>query len=374
LGCAYLKLGKFDEAINCLAKSLEIALNIGDKLGEINLYRSLGNACKLLDKHHEAIEYYKKSLNIAIEIGKKEAEGHTNASLGGVFLLIDKFDEAFEYCEKSLNIAKELGDKTIEALAYRNLGLVYRTLSTVHYKNYDKERCENTKEQSIYSLKEAVRCWEWLFIHLIDRDDFKISIVDTFINTYKLLTIALIENKQIEEALLVCDRGRARALGDLLVSKYGITKENASRSIQMEYVDVETVLLQNKFCIIQFSFDAELVVWVLAHQKQLLLFKCGNQLLTSITETLLQSENGEEIDMELIFLKCVNKAYDTMKVSQPVTCENRSLELLENVEVDDPDAEMEASSVSSVENNITPVEETPSDSQQDACRSTRDTV
>jgi hypothetical protein len=119
----------------------------------------------------------------------------------------------------------------------------------------------------------------------------------------------LIRNKQIEEALLVCDRGRARALGDLLFSKYGINNENAPRVKPLEYTDIEMVLLTKNYSILSFAFNKSVVVWILAPQKPLVFIKCENQLSNSE----MKSEEGEEKDMELFCSKIINNAYDTDK-------------------------------------------------------------
>jgi CHAT domain-containing protein len=221
----------------------------------------------------------------------------------------------------------------------------------------DKEICQKTLHESAHFLKEAIRCWDWLFDHLQpEQDNFKISIADTFITTYKLLTTVLIKTRQTEEALLVCDRGRARALGDILVSKYRITKGNAYTA-PLEYrADNEIISPNCNFCILFFALlnQKGLCVWVSTHRNPLFFIVCENECFNNPMQTLL-------------FNNCVvNDAYDKMKIGKAVRCENRSLELLkmpQQVENDNQDT-VDESALFSAERNIHEVKDNRGESKQ----------
>jgi tetratricopeptide (TPR) repeat protein len=77
----------------------------------------------------EAIEYHEKSLNIAIEIGDKKGEGNSYTNLGDVYKSLSKYHESIKYEEKGLRIAIEMGDKEVEGSAYIILANAYSILA-----------------------------------------------------------------------------------------------------------------------------------------------------------------------------------------------------------------------------------------------------
>jgi CHAT domain-containing protein/tetratricopeptide (TPR) repeat protein len=361
LGNTNLELGKTHEAVKYYMKSLNVAIETGDKKGEGTTYMNLGNAYLSIDEYQEAIKYYEKSLNVAKEICNKKGEGLTYTNLGNVYFFLDKYHEAIKYCEKGLHIAIEIGDKHNEARANYSLGFFYHDLSMNEKSVQHEKSCQQTKQQSIECLVESLRCWDWMFEHLPEQDDFKISIVDTFIITYKRLATVLIETQQIEEALLVCDRGRARALGDLLTAKYGITKENTCGSTQLEFTDITAVSSNCNVCIVFFALlvNKGLGIWVAIHEKPLIFMECKDEGLNHSIQVL-GFKKVHKKNNDLPFIKEVNDAYYKMKVRQAVRCENRSLELPHNSQqqiFSDDQNTAENSLLPSAEINIPAVED-----------------
>ena len=328
LGVAYKSLGKYNKAIEYYEKSLHIAIDIGDKQGEGNAYCSLGNAYMSLGKYQKAIEYHEKYLHIAIDIGDKQGEGNAYCNLGNAYQSIGKYQKAIEYYEKSLHIAIDLGCKEEEGRSQHNLGSAHYELSMDYKDTHDTKYQECIEESRVY-LEEALRCREWVFDNLKDRDDFKISILDKYIITYKLLSTVLIETQQIEEALLVSDRGRARALGDVLISKYNMAQDLKCDPLQ--YDDVKALLSNCSFDILFYASTLKgpnwnLCIWVLTQQK------------AHFTE----SDSPDQVqDIEVFVNDVVDAAFDKMKVREARHCaENRSLEFIENSNEKDESADM----------------------------------
>ncbi|XP_044164251.1 tetratricopeptide repeat protein 28-like, partial [Acropora millepora] len=128
LGNAYHALSEFQKAIECYEKHLEIAIEVGDRVGEGGAYGGLGNAYLLLGDFRKAIEYYEKDLEIAIEVSDRVGEGRAYCGLGHAYQSLCDFRRAFEYHEKHLHIAIEVGRRVSEGKAYGNLGNVYHSL------------------------------------------------------------------------------------------------------------------------------------------------------------------------------------------------------------------------------------------------------
>lgn len=93
-------------------------------------------------------------------------------------------------------------------------------------------------------FEKSVQCYNELFDSLKDEDEFKVSIFDQFIQVYKALSDLHIKTKQTNEALLVCERGRGRALEELLAKKYSVasTITETTTSLQLNLDDFQTAL------------------------------------------------------------------------------------------------------------------------------------
>ena len=271
-------------------------------------YGNLGTVYRKVGKCDEAIKYHEKGLSIAIEIGDKDGEGTAYANLGTVYSNIGKYDESIKYQEKQLSIAIEIGDKQGAATALHNLSSCYRDLTSYHEDDVDTgNRHENMNKSANY-LQEALQCWEWIFDHLEGQDKFKISIFDTFIVSYQELMQVQIYLKQVEEALLVSERGRARALGDVLDPKCSLNQGFVCRSNLMTYDDIEAHLRSSKCSIIFFALYNDYVIqWSLRHKKLLSFHQSHEECLA----------------------KLVDAAFDEMQVKVPVNSEDRSLDSLE---------------------------------------------
>ncbi|KXJ05217.1 Tetratricopeptide repeat protein 28, partial [Exaiptasia diaphana] len=233
LGSALKLLGEYDKAIEYYEKSLSIAIAIDDKRGEGNSYGELGSAYSSIGEYHKAVDYYEKSLRIAKKIGNRDGEGSNYVKLGNANLSLGECLKGIEYYEKGLSIAEEIGDRYGEGNAYVNLGIAYRSLGeylkaigcyeksltiakeigdrygeaeTYHNIGFlyqDELSAIKDLGKSKEHLKKSLQCFEELFGDLKDKDQFKVSIADTFIRTYKLLSRVYINTGQIEEALLL---------------------------------------------------------------------------------------------------------------------------------------------------------------------------
>ncbi|XP_044170336.1 tetratricopeptide repeat protein 28-like, partial [Acropora millepora] len=128
LGTVYQSLGDFRKAIEYHEKHLEIAIEVGGRVGEGNAYGNLGNAYRSLGDFRKAIECHEKHLEIAKEVSDPVGEGSAYGGLGNVFQSLGDFRKAIEYHEKHVEIAKEISDRVGEGKAYGNLGNAYHSL------------------------------------------------------------------------------------------------------------------------------------------------------------------------------------------------------------------------------------------------------
>ena len=202
LGICYSRLGQYRTAIEHCEMHLKIAKEIGDKAGEGSAIGNLGICYRRLGQYQKAIEHYEMHLKIAKETGDKAGEGLAIGNLGNCYHGLGQYQKAVEYHQLALTVAKKVGDIKREALVLRNLGAGLEKLRLFE----KSEKC----------YRESVDSFEELFQNAPIRDRFKVSILDTFISTYRsLVGILLLQGKHME-GLVIADRVRSKALLELL--------------------------------------------------------------------------------------------------------------------------------------------------------------
>ncbi|KAK3739506.1 hypothetical protein QZH41_005058 [Actinostola sp. cb2023] len=257
LGEVYYYLNQLTESEEMLMKALARYKAIGSKRGEGNMYRTLGCIYRSQGDYNKAMEFLKRSLKISEEMKDPLARISAVGGIGDIHLSRKEFQKAIDYYEKGHTIAVDIKDKRNEATCYSKLGTAYtQWWVDCRLKRNDKVLEEKYLLKSIEFYKECLRCYEWLYNN-IRNDEFKISIFDdTFIRTYRTLTLSLIQrNDWVTEALLVSERGRARALEDLLFTKYSINQDNTSRNDPISYNAVEQ--MASRLCIVFYMLDAD---------------------------------------------------------------------------------------------------------------------
>ena len=247
LGNAYSSLGQYERAIDFAKQSLALKQETADVLGEINALGNLGNAYSSLGQYERAINFYEQSLALALEIGNRNGEANSLMGLGNAFSYLGEDEKALELFDRSLAIYQEIGNRNGEANSLHNLGATYRSL-----KQY--ERARELYQQSLvitrevgdlegeatslgnlgiayFFLEQYEQATEAFFASIeiyesLRDEDFpdadKIALFDIQTSPYNFLQRSLVTQGQIEQALEISERGRARAFVSLLAQKRGL--------------------------------------------------------------------------------------------------------------------------------------------------------
>ncbi len=125
MGSGYWYLGNYPEAIKHGRRSLAIAREINDRVGEETALGDLGYAYYALSDYPQALTYHQLRLNIAREIGSRDGEGTALAGLGMVYAALGNFSEAIKCQQESLTITREIGNRNGEGNALGCLGNIY---------------------------------------------------------------------------------------------------------------------------------------------------------------------------------------------------------------------------------------------------------
>ncbi|MBD2203458.1 CHAT domain-containing protein [Calothrix sp. FACHB-1219] len=261
LGNAYRALGDYTKAIDYQQQSLAIAREIKDRNGEGKSLGNLGNAYYALGDYTKAIDYQQQSLAIALEIKDRNGEGNALGNLGNAYHALGDYTKAIDYLQQTLAIAREIKDRLGEWLSLNNLGLAYQ-------KSGKLPEAEKILLAGIEVLK-SIRG------DLGNNDAYKISIFEQQARTYRLLQLVLIAQNKINDALLISEQGRSRALVDLLNSR--LSGKNALTNVEPTLSLLQQIAKQQKATLVEYSIitddvkvqgkqetkESELYIWVI---------------------------------------------------------------------------------------------------------------
>ena len=318
LAYAHCSLRQLEKAIEFCEQALGIAKDTGSKNLETKANQGLGRFHLLLDNVEKAFEFLKQSLKIAKETGHKVLQGVAYAELGDFYASRD-FEKAFEFLQYAVSIGKETGSKGLERFAYKLLGIVFLKFPD------DFSRAEDYFKSSIKLLEEVRDL-------LQDNDEWKISFRDRHSVYTNLWCLQLRQGKTME-AFFTAERGRAQALTDLMKSRYSVELTELtqlSSEEQMERIPCISTHISSPTIFIA-VFPEDLVhFWLLLKDQQWQFVE-------------------KETNQPLVCL--IDKAYKQLKVGKPVRCEDRSLDGIEDEEIE------ESSDRSTNEEESTPPQE-----------------
>jgi CHAT domain-containing protein/tetratricopeptide (TPR) repeat protein len=200
LGNAHQSLGDHPKAIEHHTAALAISREIGDRQGEGSYLGNLGGAHQSLGDSPKAIEHHTAALAIAREIGDRRGEGIYLGGLGGAHQLLGDSPKAIECHTAALAIAWEIGNRRGEGGDLNNLGVAHMSLGEL---GAARDR-----------YRDAVAVFDGLRRELADGQ--RVTIFAEHAKAYRGLVAALVALGEHSEALLVAERGRSRALADLL--------------------------------------------------------------------------------------------------------------------------------------------------------------
>jgi CHAT domain-containing protein/uncharacterized protein HemY len=260
LGTAYNSLGQYQKAIEFYQQSLTISREIGDRYVEVNTLLNLGSDYNSLGQYQKAIDFYQQSLTISREIGNRREEGLSLNNLGTAYASLGQYEKAIEFFQQSLTISRDIGDRNREGISLNNLGAAWFKFGNLP----EAEKHLFASLEVLESLRQDIK------------DDLnKVSLSETQRNTYTILQEVLIAQNKINQALEVSERGRGRALAELLAKR--ITADSSQFSSVVSLAQLQQIAQQQKATIVEYSRvgddffvegkqqsnESELYIWVI---------------------------------------------------------------------------------------------------------------
>lgn len=206
LAVAYLDNGKIAEFNKIFAEASSLLASLNDKKGQAILAYNLGQSKLFSGKPVEAVADYQSALSLIRGAGDKSLEGQVLRGEGLAYLLSAHPDKAIDSYNKAIALA-DAGNKEARWDCHLGLGKAYRALGQ--------------NDAALASLRKAADMAEQERSQL-SRDTFKTFNLDLRQDCFYELVDLLIQQGQVEEALEIAERSRARAFTDLLAARQGV--------------------------------------------------------------------------------------------------------------------------------------------------------
>ncbi len=248
LGNAYYHLGDYEKAIDYHQQSIPIARTITDLMGEAASVTNLGNAYYELGDYSRAIDYHQQSLAIAREIRNRKGRYRFVGNLGLAYYDLEDYKKPIDYHQQSIAIARVIGHLLVEAKSQNNLSAIF----------LENNQLERAQSKLFYTIK----IWEDIRKILSSKEDWKVSSFEQQARSYRLLQQVLVAQGKPRQALEISERGRNRALIDLLGAQLSETPQKTKAPTVK---DIQEIAQQQQATLVQYSIvDDQIYSWVIA--------------------------------------------------------------------------------------------------------------
>lgn len=231
----YLDLGRFEEGIARLEEALGTAREIGQPTAEASVLQQLAQVLAIADRPSEGLARAAESLAISREIGDREGELKAARIHGLLLVATGRLGEAIEELEKTRRLGRDLGRTKEEAEASLALGVAYVRAKRAQDAIAALEHAVSLqrsigvppatelsylgslyakldqRELALRTLREAVELTETTIGEMASAD-FVSHLVISNMHAYSALIELLAEHGSAQEAFLVAERARGRAL------------------------------------------------------------------------------------------------------------------------------------------------------------------
>ena len=296
IGQAYNSLGQDSNALKFYEQALAIRRQVNDGVGEAKVLDSIagiyfgqGQYSKALELFEHALAVYREVVSQGIYSARRE-EASVLHDIGDVYSELGQYSKALEFYQQALATLEKVTNvdsQWVEGQIFNSIGLVYQKLGQrsralqfydkaliVYQKfndNYGKgvtlTKIGNLlREQGYYAdaeqkLFDAIAILESLRPGL--KDDQKVSIFESQASSYRSLQVALIAQSKISTALEVSERGRAKALVELLASTLPANPNNQSTINPLKIQQIQQIAREQNATLVEYSvFHDGLYIWV----------------------------------------------------------------------------------------------------------------
>jgi CHAT domain-containing protein/Tfp pilus assembly protein PilF len=296
IGQAYNSLGQDSNALKFYEQALAIRRQVNDGGGEAKvldaiagIYFRQGQYSEALELYHYALAVYREVVSGGLYLAIREEAGVLH-DIGDVYSELGQYPKALEFYQQALATLEKVtivDYQWLEGRIFNSIGFVYQKLghrsralqfydqALIVYQQFNDNHGKGVtlthignllKEQGYYAeaeqkLFEAITIFESLRPGL--KDDQKVSIFETQANSYRSLQVALIAQSKISTALEISERGRAKALVELLASTLSVNPNNQSTIDPLKIQQIQEIAREQNATLVEYSvFPDGLYIWV----------------------------------------------------------------------------------------------------------------
>lgn len=210
IGIIYRATGNYEKAIQYAEDCLKIARELKNPIEETTTLLDLGLAYRRVDLA-KSTPYFQQALELAEKINHIGLAGKARGNLATNYFDQRNYQQAAILFQKSVEIAVKTRDLREQGVALTNLG--HSLFRLKQYPAAEK------------ALQDSIAIWEIQRAELNRTDSkssdrYKISLFERQRISYRLLQQVLVADQRPEMALETAERGRARALIELVARKH----------------------------------------------------------------------------------------------------------------------------------------------------------
>lgn len=129
-GGAYMVMGRFVEALDRFARSLDLKKAIRDTIGMAAAYNNIGNVYYYQGDYPRALKYFVASSELEEMIGNRKGLAASKLNIGSIYGEQKEPARALENFHRALQIYRSLGDSTGMGNSCVNVGAAYMALDS----------------------------------------------------------------------------------------------------------------------------------------------------------------------------------------------------------------------------------------------------
>lgn len=236
LGNISQKTGDDLAANNYFQQALQIYRQQNQLGKQAPILIGLGNVAAGQNRDREAIDRYKEALQIARQLKYQIVESAVLNNLGIMSRKSGRYQEAIDYHQQALEISRKLGNKPNEGSNIANIGI----------SEYRRRR----PSVAVDYLQRASEITDALRLELSDAD--RVSLFETQLYYYKLLTAARVLDRDFAGSLISIERGRARIFAELLSKRLSNSSSPTQASVPT-FEQIQAQARSRKATIVSYS-------------------------------------------------------------------------------------------------------------------------
>ena len=253
IGSVLEEQGKFKQVLTVYQEVIKVFEQEGNELEKGRILNLMGSVQNQLQQPQAALYTLHRALEIRRALQDRPGEGTTLDNFGTVYRGLAEYETALDYYNQSLAIARtaDAPARPEEARVLGNIGI------TLLKKGRYAEAAD--------ALTEAVEIWESLRPGLTDAN--KVSLQEQQAETYAALQEALVYQNQVEAALEISERGRARAFVELIASSLKLSEvESYQAPSPLTFSQMQEIARRQQATLVEYSYVNQnqiLYIWVI---------------------------------------------------------------------------------------------------------------